>query len=346
MSTFPAAAKLEGLTLDGGWKVVKLLTPTYNGTGGNFCYSYRVSKPSGECAHLKALDFSGALASKDPARRLQELTEAFNHERDLLDICREGRLTKIIQIITDGSVTIPTPIGDQRVQYIISEEAREGDIRRFLDNTDIISDLWRINCLHNVSVGIKQLHAKGIAHQDIKPSNVLVFEHYLAKIGDLGRASRAGKTVAHDHFTIAADPNYAPPEQLYRSVHDDFEIRRKGTDAYHLGSLISFLFLGINANALLLSDLEKSFHPGVWPEPFEKVIPALELAFAENLEKLRESMSSSFAEEICTAFYYLCQPNPFKRGHPAERASMSSNFEMRRFISMFQQAKLKLLYAS
>lgn len=55
------------------------------------------------------------------------------------------------------------------------------------------------------------LHGLDIAHQDLKPSNVL---------------------------PIAGDPTYAPPELLYNYVPADWNVRRYACDVYLLGANI------------------------------------------------------------------------------------------------------------
>lgn len=337
----PAAAQLEGQQLDNGWLVSKLLSPTYKGTGGNFCYSYSVKNESGTEAHLKALDFSGAISSSDPARRLQELTEAFNHERDVLQACKGRKMSKIVQLVEDGKVSVRTAHGTEIVQYLICENAPEGDIRRYLGDPMRLTGTWALNCLHNVAVGVQQLHTAGIAHQDIKPSNVLVFSEYLAKLADLGRASVEGQTAPHDHWQIAADPSYAPPEQLYGAASGDFAKRRMSTDLYHLGSLISFLFIHENANALLLSELDESYHPNRTTESFDQLRSVLINAFSHNVAKLKRVLPSSISDEVGLAFEYLCHPIPSFRGHPADRTNSTTKNRTQRFVSLFDHARRK-----
>ena len=95
--------------------------------------------------------------------------------------------------------------------------------------------------LHNTAVGLQQLHKNGIAHQDLKPSNVLVFDK-VSKISDLGRASTQEISFRYDNLIIPGDRNYAPIEQLY-NYHfcNDFE-EKFAADLYLLGSLFIFFF--------------------------------------------------------------------------------------------------------
>src|SRR5258708_2123343 len=114
---------LHGLTLGNGWKVVKKTPKAAGESGGNFTTGQTVESPQGELYFLKAIDFDAAMRSPDPARALQVLTEAFNLERDILEISK--RLSHVVTVVADGTqqVTPPGPPGTpaQTVQYLILE---------------------------------------------------------------------------------------------------------------------------------------------------------------------------------------------------------------------------------
>src|SRR5947207_5815377 len=100
------ADKLLGLDLVNGWIVKKRIDKHPVGTGSNFSVGYIVENPYGQQAFLKAVDFSRALAEKDPARELQKLTETFNFERDLLEKCRKKNLNRVVRALEEGTVEI------------------------------------------------------------------------------------------------------------------------------------------------------------------------------------------------------------------------------------------------
>lgn len=185
------ADSLDGKNLGNGWKITEKITKGPYSTGGRFSVGYKVEN-NGSQAYLKALDFSAASKAKDPARELQAMTEAYNFERDILDKCKVRRLDRVITPILDGSLTVEG-FGDfSLVHYLIFEMA-SGDIRKVIGDFKAFELHWCLQSLHNVAVGLQQLHSSGIAHQDIKPSNVLVMNDKSSKIGDLGRASDQGK---------------------------------------------------------------------------------------------------------------------------------------------------------
>src|SRR5947209_9425020 len=189
-----AAEHLVGLSLNGGWKVISRLPRNDDATGGRFSVGYIIENEKDEKAFLKALDFSEAHKAPDPARMLQAMTEAFNFERDTLALCKGKRMRRVATALEEGTVTVPN--GDYTVQYLIFELAK-GDIRAQQKAAHAIDIAWKLRALHNIAIGMDQLHRNGVAHQDLKPSNVLVYAESDTRISDLGRAEVKGQNCPH-----------------------------------------------------------------------------------------------------------------------------------------------------
>ena len=102
-----AAEQLVGLTLDGKWKVVSR-SKAQPSSGGHFSVPCFVESSDGKLHFLKALDFSTAFEpGVDVISALQQLTAAFNHERDILEHCRSRNLSHVVVAVTHGYVQIP-----------------------------------------------------------------------------------------------------------------------------------------------------------------------------------------------------------------------------------------------
>lgn len=206
---------LAGRTLAGGWKVVRMITKAVGESGGAFSTGYIVESDTGRLHFLKAIDFEAALRTPDPARALQFLTEAFNLERDILQIGM--RLSHVVKVVTDGTeqVTLPGPPmrPPETAQYLILELAEES-LRQMASASRRLPMSGALAALHNIANGLRQLHREQVAHQDMKPSNALRFADGLYKVCDVGRASMKGRAAPHDGFKVAGDPAYAPPELL------------------------------------------------------------------------------------------------------------------------------------
>ena len=175
--------------LNDTWRVVAK-DDLSDSTGGSFSVGYIVADRSDKQAFLKALDFSEAMKGPNPTLVLQSLTSAYNYEKRLLDACRGRKLDRVAVSIDDGVI----PVGDLHpslpVPYLIFERAR-GDVRSQLDVGNRFELAFCLRTLHHCATGIQQLHGLTIAHQDLKPSNVLVFDDMDCRVADLGRSSLA-----------------------------------------------------------------------------------------------------------------------------------------------------------
>ena len=168
------AERLVGKQLPNGWLVEKLIAKPVTATGGHFSTSYIVRSATGREAFLKAIDYRRALDSDDPAEALQQLTAAYNFERALLEKCKSTKLSRIVQVIDSGR--LPAQDGDPSsvVQYLVFELA-DGDVRSFVDFGDALDNACILATIHQATAAVRQLHNVQVAHQDLKPSNVLLF---------------------------------------------------------------------------------------------------------------------------------------------------------------------------
>jgi eukaryotic-like serine/threonine-protein kinase len=223
-----AAHQLEGLDLDDGWKVVKLLKHQ-SSSGGAFSVPYSVHDKNGKPHFLKAFDFSQAFQpGRDVIRALANLTALYEHERDILECFKAQRLSRVVTAIKYGYVQVPGMSQiDGTVYYLIFELA-SCDLRRQIDIQQRLDCVWCLRVLNDVTLGLWQAHRQTIAHQDLKPSNILVYPNEVSRVADFGRASRRGSQISIDHLTVAGDQTYAPPELLYSWIHPDFIVRRMG----------------------------------------------------------------------------------------------------------------------
>ena len=341
LDTTPAQ-KLEGEKLQGGWKVEKLISQTEDQTGSNFSTSYLVKKGNKK-AFLKAMDFARALLSPDPARSLEDMLASFNFERDLLKKCR--RMSRIVTILDDGVIRIKNGDPYNVVQYLIFELAEKSDIRSYIEFGQAFDEAWALRTIHSAAVGLRQLHLKGIAHQDLKPSNLVVFKKDNAKLADLGRAYDREEVSIYDDYKVAGDPEYAPPELLYESVDSDINIRRFGCDMYLLGSMVVFFYMnGISMTHLILSDLSHEQKPlplnGTYSGTYNDVLPYIDHCFTKIINDIK-NLDGPYATEISELVSYLCNPNPRKRGHPKNVRPGVNQYNLEKIVTKFALLALK-----
>ncbi|WP_343589131.1 protein kinase [Flavobacterium sp.] len=344
-----AAHALLGRTLKNGWRVIKKIDPADGSTGGFFSVCYIVNN-GGENAFLKALNFNAffqLFPGKSIVKILQEQTNAFEFEKNLLLKCKDNRLTKVSMIIDEGEEYLDG-FAIPNVPYLIFEIA-EGDVRSNIKFTNNVNLAWKIKSLHDIAVGLNQLHNVEISHQDLKPSNVLLYnDSNLSKIGDLGRSLCSSIKAPHDDgISFTGQINYSPPEFLYGYIQPDWNQRVKSTDMYLFGSLITYYFLGLNMTALIFKHLDIRFRWTVFKGNFEQVNDYLMDAYYKSLEEIKLSLGNSyFSKDLIEIIEYCCYPIPEKRGHHKSIKEIGNQFNFRRAIAKLdlikRRAELKL----
>lgn len=327
------AERLAGRTLATGWVVLEILNVQRDSTGGYFSTCYLVEK-GGQKAFLKALDYWRAFGKGgNPAQILQEMTEAYNFECDILRRCGSGSFDRVVKAFDFGIEYIDPADPFTVVQYVVFELA-DSDVRAHLKVARDLDMAWALRTLHHVATGLSQLHSANIAHQDLKPSNVLVFPKNERKVGDLGRAAYRGSAGPHDGIDIAGQPDYAPPELVYHSASSVWDCRRFGCDLYLLGSMISFFFAGNGISHLMLSHLPDAFKPQVFHGPYHDVLPHLRVAFDTAVQEIALEIPEEHRTPLVDALRQLCDPDPLLRGHPKSRA-IGNAYSLERFVALF-----------
>lgn len=334
------ANQLLGRTLPGDWRVVEKLEKTAEQTGSYFSAGYIVESPAGDRAFCKALDYTAAFEEPDPALALGPLTDAFNFERDLLNRCRERRMDRVVRVLDSGTLRIDAANPFSVVQFLIFELA-DGDIRKTMRFGRDLDVALALRSLHHVTTGVRQLHGVRVAHQDLKPSNVMTFGSVGSKIGDLGRATDHGRAMPHDDNAVAGALSYAPPELLYREVATDWGTRRAACDLYLLGSLAMFLFTGVSMTARLLMDLPGTVYPpelgGPYTGTYRDLLPQVRSAFATAMEDFDAAAPEEFRAELGAMVRQLCDPDPQLRGDPSNRIGHRDRYALEQFVSRFDR---------
>jgi len=331
-----AAENLLGRELPGGWRVVERVTRQIDDTGGHFSVNYRVENGDGRQGFCKVLNYHWIMTSRgqDPVTAMAEATTMYEFERDLARTC--ARLSRVVTALDDGTIFLEG-FDAPTVSYIIFEAA-ERDIRGLLDTSDFLDTAVRLRSLHNLATGVAQLHSRDIAHQDIKPSNLLVFPpgldgSRLSKLGDLGRATSRERPMRHDDLDVAGDRNYGPPEGLYHALPAEYSLRRYGSDLYQLGSMVCFIFTGTTINAQVSSELDPQFHWTNWHGSFDEVLPYLQAAFSRALETIGESVPEPIRGDIVALIRELCEPDPYERGDHHSRGQWRNPLALDRVIT-------------
>ncbi|XP_037539132.1 receptor-interacting serine/threonine-protein kinase 3-like [Nematolebias whitei] len=142
----------------------------------------------------------------------------------------------------DGS---PPFKGTTRLRGIVMEYMGRGSVetlQKTLAGPPPLPLAFRL--AHQVALGINFLHLKGVLHQDLKPSNVLLTDELHVKLADFG-LSRITTSVLNSSDKTAGDNggtfSYMPPEAL-----EDLSYKpSRSFDIYSYGILLWSIFTGL-----------------------------------------------------------------------------------------------------
>src|SRR5579862_5496308 len=349
MDSANPAENLAGRTIGDTWLVVERISLSETGsTGGFFSIPYKVKNvKSGQVAFIKVLDVVKALSRYGEhgvgvAETMSRLGSAHIFEVALMDACREKKLNRIVNALDSGEFPLEiTPIGKIGFPYLIFELG-DGDTYAIIQAFTKLDHAWWFHTLHQVAVGLKQLHSIDIAHQDIKASNVVFFGQENAKLADLGRAVRRGVHSLNDERLVAGDGRHAPPECYYNYTTPDWAERHFSTDLYLLGSLAFVAFARVSMTYAIFARVPPEFLPqNSQGRPYNDVIPALTNGLAKVLAEIRGEVPEPLRDLFFATLQQLCHPDPCKRGHPHNhQMAHGQRFSTERYISAFRQLEL------
>ncbi|SMH32037.1 protein kinase domain-containing protein [Mesorhizobium australicum] len=350
------AANLEGRTVPGKkmpglWTILDRLTDPDGNSGGKRSFGYRVRHESGKEGFLKASDADLAHDNDESiAVRLQAVLMHHSFEAGVSEHCRGNSMDRVSLTIDFGDAMLENNGVKEPLFYLIFELA-DGDVRTHA----LIEKNWtfaqKFSLLHHVTVGISQLHGALVSHNDIKPPNILVYSDG-HRVADLGQATREDILAPHDCNAIVGDPRYAAPEVLYAKDGKPGQRifsneSRRACDLYLLGSFIYYLFCGRMLTPSLvdrMSALHRPLAVGGWGGTFLEVLPYWRAAFGEEIECLADTLAASadpavrkYADQIVDCVLQLSEPDPARRGHPAEIYPRGTHYSLKRYVSLFDR---------
>lgn len=307
---------LKGMTTNDGWLIQEPAAFAPDHTGGYFSQCYFVERDERR-AFLKALDIE-----KFPLSQLLPILAGFQYEGDLFQLCKDQHLSRIVRVLERGEIDRDPTLAPvlRYVPYMVFELA-DGDIRGTVDASKSATNQWRFYVLHQAALALIQLHGRDIAHQDLKPSNVLKFDKTNAgaavkiKLGDLGRSSRRGVNAPHDGCIAPGALNYAPFEQRYSYVLGDWRKRRISADVFHLGCLAVFAFTNVCfPEYIMVTHMADAYRPENWSATYPDVQAHVTAAMIAALNDLQADFPEEYRSDLVSIVLDLCHPDPERRG--------------------------------
>ena len=331
----------------GDWRVTAKVIKAPDASGGHFSAGYEaVNEATGKSGFVKAMDLHDAApnASTNGTSVLDEafhLLSNYRFERDLLLDCRDKKLSRIVVALEHNEIQLdPNNPLMSTVGYLLFDKA-DGDVRNRVSEVGF-STAWSLFTLKEVALGISQLHKAGVVHQDLKPSNVLVFDNSSTKVADLGCAHvEAFEKSPRGKLTIPGDRTYAPIELLYGHVGVTWE-RHLQTDLYLLGNFATFLFSGASLTALIEYNLEDDYHWMNFGGEYQDVLPEISKAFASAMELVKTDISGHLREDVASLIMQLCHPNPEARGFVRGRhRTRKSQYDLQPFVTKLTELSFR-----
>ena len=336
MST--AASMLLGMELAPTWRVVEKVPEVAGRTQATFSVGYIVEDANGRRAFCKALDYSSAMSSPEPAEELKRLADAYLFERDLLESCHAKRMNRVVHAIASGTAQVPDA-SPSAVNYLIFELA-DGDSRDALDAADPGDFALAISLARDCATALGQLHRGGVMHQDVKPANVLGWRLtsglWTGKLGDLGRAFSDVLQAPHENLACPGDTNWAPPELLYGWPNGLPRTKRARqlSDLYSLGSFLCFGLVQVSHSALLELSMDADYRWSNWQGGYLLAKSFLVDAHERAIERFAGALHVDVRQDMVDLVTDLCHPLYEERGALARRGGYESSFLLERYISL------------
>ena len=348
MKTAFASSDLSGKTI-GNWKVKDVIAN--NDITTQYSLFYNVENDNGP-AIMKVLDTEKCYGDKEEGISRMELlsreTTAFHYETKVAEACASRHMSNVIRYIESGEVDLDG-YAIPMVAYIVYElsEGKIGDFLKYSSKSDFVVDLRmlveKLRSLHQVTKGVKQLHTNFIAHHNITPQSVEVFDsNSTFKLGALhtSHTDQDELQSPESRKLYNGDLTFAPPEAFFapnkRDMGSYYQI-----DTYMLGNLVVYYLTQLNMTTLLNRHLPYTLKE--WAKggaDYQAVLPDIINAFERVLKNIKSCICvEELQEPIMEIISCLCNPDPEKRGYPGTFMTATANADLQRVLT-----KLDILY--
>lgn len=218
---------------------------------------------------------------------LKEPLERWHEDEKARDaVLREARLAAKVRHA--NVVAVEEVVEGKGPPVIVMEYMEGGSLADLLRARGTLP--WRdaVALLVDVLRGVEAIHASGIVHRDVKPSNILLTGEGVAKVADFGIAvpTTSGKTVVEGSTTFAGTLSYVAPE-----VRAGFFQGDRRSDVYSCAAVLHECLHGAppGRSAVLVANdvppaLSAVLARGLAQSPDERYATAR--ALAEELDRL------------------------------------------------------------
>lgn len=223
---------------------------------------------------------------------------------------------------------------DKEIHYFVMEYVEGINLSEYVKEEGVLPVGVAVDYITQVARGLGFAHSKNIVHRDIKPANLLLDNHGIVKILDMGlaRVDSEGTddiscTMLTESGNVMGTADYMAPEQAKNTHTADAR-----ADIYSLGCSLYFLLTG---KVMYQADSFINKVVAHLEEPIPSLIEACPEA-SKELDALFQKMVSKFPEgryqtikELLTDLEAL-QVDHEDSGEKSDRKSLSQSCKLRK----------------
>ncbi len=149
---------------------------------------------------------------------------------DFGELLREPRL--LASLSHPNIVSITTAEKQDNVFFIVMEYVQGETLEHIIAGAGAIDLMRALDFTCQICNAVDHAHRHGVIHRDLRPANVLVTGHDMAKVADFG-TSRFLEIAAHG-TTVIGSPPYMAPEQFHGKAVFASDIYSLGITMYQM----------------------------------------------------------------------------------------------------------------
>ena len=129
-------------------------------------------------------------------------------------IARFEREARIISRLSYPNIVDIHEVGEDNGRHFLAMEYLHGETLRERMTREILTPEESQKILSQIAGAVDAVHAAGIVHRDIKPTNIMLLPDGTAKLLDFGIARSSEETSITSTGILVGSPSYMAPEQI------------------------------------------------------------------------------------------------------------------------------------
>jgi serine/threonine protein kinase len=188
-----------------------------------------------------------------------------------------SEITVLKQLMHPNVLAIYDTFSDSKFIYAILEYCQGGSLLTLVVDQGALRGVRLYTTCHQIAQALQHLHRKNIAHQDIKPANVLLDSHMRPKLADFGLSREFADPQSRTRARVGSLA-YMAPEVIVGDARDPFP-----SDVWSLGVTFFYVAAGyLPWHAESTAELENIILSGVCPS-LRDVVPAFRMLVMKML---------------------------------------------------------------